>query len=74
MLKYLFWVRTTIREEDVEGSEDHFTVFWFGIILPSLVQLGQIQIEFLFKGITHAYIGSEFGLVGTRHFLGTISR
>lgn len=43
-----------IREEDEEGSKDNFTVFWFGIVLPSLVQLGQIQIECLSKGIPHA--------------------
>lgn len=68
VLKALFWVRTMIREEDEEGSKGHFTVFWFEIILLSLVQLGQIQIECLTKGITHVFIGSELGLIGTGHF------
>lgn len=67
-VKSLIWVRTMIREEDEEGSKGHFTVFWFEIILLSLVQLGQIQIECLTKGITHVFIGSELGLIGTGHF------
>lgn len=73
MLKKLIWVRTMNREDE-EKSEDHFTLFWFWIGLLSLVQPGQIQTEWLSKGITHAYIWSEFGLIGTGHFLGTISR
>lgn len=74
VLRNLIRVRAMIRKEDEERSEDRFIVFLFGIILPSLLQLRQIQIESLSKGITHAYIRSEFGLIGTRHFLGTISR
>lgn len=52
VLRKLIWARGTIRKEDEERSEDHFIVVLFEIILPSLLQLRQTQIESLSKGIT----------------------